>query len=66
MKLTFISKNPFETLSLQNKVMDKIERGCLKMSKKMSLLTPLSILSLTFDWSIEISNGFLEMEFSLN
>jgi len=65
MKPTFISKNLFVISRLPKEVMDKIQRECLKMSKKMSFPTPLSILSLTFDWRIEISNAFLEMKFNL-
>jgi len=41
--------------------MDKIKRECLKMSKTMTLPTPWLILSITFDWYFEISNGFLEI-----
>jgi len=37
----------------------------LKMSKKMSLPTPLRNLSVAFDWSLENSNEFLEIKASL-
>jgi len=60
--LNFISKNPFEISILQEKVIDKIQKGCLKMSKKNPFQPPLWILSITFCWRNEISNGFLEMK----
>jgi len=50
--LNFISKSPFEISSLQSKVMNKIQRRFLKMSKKMSLPILLSILSMTFVWRL--------------
>jgi len=39
---------------------------CLRFqaSNQMSLPTPLSNLSITFDWRLEISNGFWEMKFN--
>jgi len=62
-KINFTSKNPFAILIFQSKFMDKIQRGYLKMSKKMSISTPLWTLSINFDWRVKISNGFLEMKF---
>jgi len=64
-KLTFISKNLFDIWSLQSKVMDKIQRGCWKMLKKMSLPTYLWTLSITFDWRLQMSNEFFEMKANL-
>jgi hypothetical protein len=61
-KLSFISKNPFVIWSLQSKVIDKNQRGCLKISMKIFLATPLWILSKTFEWRLKITNGFLEMK----
>jgi len=37
----FMSKNLFGILSLQSKVMDKNQRGCSKMSKRMTIPNPL-------------------------
>jgi len=49
----------------QSKAMDKFKRTCLKLSKKMSLPTPLWNLSITFSWSLKTLNGFLEIRLSL-
>jgi len=51
--MNFISKNAFEILSLHLKVMDKIQRKCLKLSKEMSLPTPFLTLPITFDWRLK-------------
>jgi len=63
--LTFISKNPFEISRIKSKVINKFEWGCLRMSKKMLLPTPLSNLLITFDLRLKILNGFLDMKFNL-
>jgi len=46
--------------------MSKFQIGCLKLSKTNSLPNPFWNLLITFYWSLEISNGFLEMKFELN
>jgi len=63
-KLDSTFKNPFEISNLQSKVMDKNQRGCMKMSKKMSISISFWILSVNFYWWHEISKGFLEVESS--
>jgi len=63
--MSFISKNPIEVSRLYLKVMDKFQRGCLKMFQKMVLPTPLWNLSITFRWSFKTWNGFLEIKLNL-
>jgi len=63
--LNCISKNHSEISRLQIKVMDKFQRGCLTMSKKTSLPALLWNSSITFSWSLEITNGFLEVRLKL-
>jgi len=63
--MNFISKNLFEVSRLRLKVMDKFQRGCLKMSQKMVLPTPLWNLSITFRWSVKTWKGFLEIKLNL-
>jgi len=65
MKVNFISINLFEILNLQSKVMDKIQRGCLKMSKKMFFPILLWFLSITLIEGSKSQKIFLEMKLNL-
>jgi hypothetical protein len=65
MKLSFISENPFVILSLHSKVLDKIQSGVARNIFIDIFKHPLWFLSITFDWRLQITNGFLEMKLNL-
>jgi len=62
MKIPFFSKYPFAILSLQSKVMNKVQRRVGINIFFFIFKHPLWILSITFDWRLEIANEFLEMK----
>jgi len=56
--LISISKNPFEILILQSKVIGKVQRGVEKDIFLVIFKHLLWILSITFDWRLQIANNF--------
>ena len=52
-------------LSLHSKVIDKIQSGVARNIFFDIFKHPLWILSITFDWRLKITNGFLEMKLNL-
>jgi len=64
-KIAFISQNPFDIWRLQSKVMDKIQRWVGRDIFFDILKHALWILFITFDWSLQMSNGFLEIKVNL-
>jgi len=64
-QVKFISKNPFEILSLQSKVMNKFQRGVGRDIFFDVFKHPLRNLSITFYWRLKISNRFFGMKFNL-
>jgi len=64
-KPTFISKIYFEISSLQSKVMDKVQKEVERDIFIDNFKHIFKILSITFDWRLKISNGFLKVEVGL-
>jgi len=62
LKLNFIEKNPFVISTFQSKVMVRNQSQCLKELFFDIFIHCLWFLFITFDFKVEITNGFLLMK----